>query len=74
MIDPDLLKILACPDTHHPLTEADESALAALNERVQAAGCKNVGGESWSGGGMGKERWGVDVCFFKQRTAYEVTT
>lgn len=46
MIDPDLLKILACPATHQPLTEADASALAALNERVQAGGCKNVGGEA----------------------------
>jgi uncharacterized protein YbaR (Trm112 family) len=45
VIDPDLLKILACPATHQPLTEADASALAALNERVQAGGCKNVGGE-----------------------------
>ncbi len=45
MIDPELLKILACPATHQPLSEADDAALSALNERVQAGGCKNVGGQ-----------------------------
>ncbi len=46
MIDPDLLKILACPETHQPLAEADEAALAAINERVAAGSCTNVGGEA----------------------------
>ena len=45
MIDKELLSILACPDTHQPLAEADASLLAKVNERIAAGGVKNVGGE-----------------------------
>ncbi len=34
MIDPQLLAILVCPETHTPLRVADASLLARLNERV----------------------------------------
>jgi len=45
VIDKDLLKILACPETHQPLAEASEEVLAALNARIAAEEVKNVGGE-----------------------------
>jgi len=46
MIDQDLLAILACPDTHQSLREADAATLDALNARVRAGEVKNVGGEA----------------------------
>ncbi len=44
MIDKELLKILACPDTHQPLAEADAALLERINERISAGECTNVGG------------------------------
>lgn len=46
MIDKDLLSILACPETHQPLAEADEALLAKVNAAIEAGECKNVGGEA----------------------------
>jgi len=43
-IEKDLLKILACPDTHQSLAEASAEVLAELNERIRAGGVQNVGG------------------------------
>ena len=42
MIDQDLLKILACPETHQPLAEAGADVLAAANKKI-AAGAVNRG-------------------------------
>ena len=36
MIDPELLEILACPETHQPLQMADPELLAALNATAEA--------------------------------------
>ncbi|MCZ6596744.1 MAG: hypothetical protein O7B99_03815 [Planctomycetota bacterium] len=44
MIDKELLEILACPETHQSLAEADEALVGRLNERIAAGGVKNVGG------------------------------
>lgn len=44
-VDPDLLKILACPETHQPLAMADAAALEALNSKIASGDCTNVGGE-----------------------------
>jgi uncharacterized protein YbaR (Trm112 family) len=44
VIDQDLLKILACPETHQPLAEATAELLAAANKKI-AAGGKNRGGK-----------------------------
>ncbi len=44
MIHPDLLAILACPDSRQPLDLADEATLGALNGRIAAGGVQNVGG------------------------------
>ena len=48
MIDKDLLAILACPETHQPLREAEAAQIEAINARVSAGDCKNVGGEAVS--------------------------
>jgi uncharacterized protein YbaR (Trm112 family) len=44
LIDPELLAILACPETHQPLAIADAKLLAAGNARITAGECDNVGG------------------------------
>lgn len=44
MIDKDLLAILACPETHQPLSEAGAETLKRVNERISAGRAKNVGG------------------------------
>ncbi|MFT7669689.1 MAG: hypothetical protein ACI8X5_002394 [Planctomycetota bacterium] len=44
MIDKELLKILACPQTHQPLAEAKADLVAKLNAAIAAGGVKNVGG------------------------------
>ena len=44
LIDPELLEILACPETHQSLALADDALLAEVNAKISAGGCKNVGG------------------------------
>lgn len=44
MIDKDLLQILACPESHQPLSEASAEELALVNARIAAKGAKNKGG------------------------------
>ena len=46
MIDKDLLEILACPETHQPLREADAALLERVNARIAAGTCSNVGGKA----------------------------
>ena len=45
MIDKDLLEILACPETHQPLAQADAAAVEALNTSIAAGKVTDVGGE-----------------------------
>ena len=45
MIDKDLLQILACPESHQPLDEADADLLAKVNERIAAGQAKNRAGQ-----------------------------
>ena len=45
MIDEDLLKILACPESHQPLAMAEDALLDKVNAAIEAGECKNVGGE-----------------------------
>ena len=42
-IDKDLLEILACPETHQSLAEADADLLAKVNGRIES-GLTNRGG------------------------------
>jgi len=44
VIDKDLLQILACPESHQPLTEATAEELAGVNARIASGGVKNKGG------------------------------
>jgi uncharacterized protein YbaR (Trm112 family) len=58
MIDPELLEILACPDTHQPLTMADDALVGSLNAAIEGGGLQNVGGSPVEGpldGGLVRE-------------------
>ena len=45
MIDPDLLKILCCPETHQPLTSADAALVQRLNTQIDSGQLRNRGGQ-----------------------------
>ena len=45
-IEPDLLAILVCPETHRPLRPMDEEALAAVNRRIAAGELTNRKGDA----------------------------
>jgi uncharacterized protein YbaR (Trm112 family) len=47
-IDPELLKILVCPEDHQNVNPADEKLLAELNERVKAGSLRNRQGDAIS--------------------------
>ncbi len=44
-IDPGLLKILCCPETHQPVSEVDAAALAEVNNRIAAGTMMNRAGK-----------------------------
>jgi uncharacterized protein YbaR (Trm112 family) len=44
-IDPELLSILVCPETHQPVKPADPALLAELNARITAGQLKNRQGK-----------------------------
>jgi len=44
-IDPELLEILVCPETHQPVKPADVDLLKGLNGRIEAGGLKNHQGD-----------------------------
>jgi uncharacterized protein YbaR (Trm112 family) len=45
MIDPELLKILCCPETHQNLQPAQPALLAQLNHQIEAGALRNRGGQ-----------------------------
>ena len=45
MIEPDLLKILCCPETHQSLSVAEASLIESLNQRITSGQCRNRGGQ-----------------------------
>ena len=47
-LDPELLEILACPESKEPVNLAPANALSELNERIRAGGVLNRGGNSVS--------------------------
>jgi len=47
-IDPELLEILACPESHQPLARADAALIARLNEEVRSGRLRTRGGETVS--------------------------
>jgi uncharacterized protein YbaR (Trm112 family) len=44
-IDPELLKILCCPETHQVLHFAEPPLINQLNEKIAAAALQNRGGK-----------------------------
>ena len=46
MVDPDLLRLLCCPETHQDLALADSGLLEKLNGRVAAGTLKHRAGRS----------------------------
>jgi uncharacterized protein YbaR (Trm112 family) len=44
-IDPELLEILACPDTHQPVSLAPAETLARVNAEIEAGRLRNRGGD-----------------------------
>lgn len=45
MLDPELLKIMCCPETHQPIAHAAPSLIEELNRRIAAGQLKNHGGQ-----------------------------
>jgi len=47
-IDPELLEVLCCPETHQSVQPAQEDLLAQLNSRIKAGAVKNHQGDAVS--------------------------
>jgi len=45
-VDPELLSILVCPETHQPVKPADAALLSKLNARIAAGELKNRQGSA----------------------------
>jgi len=45
MIDPDLLKIMCCPETHQPIAVAEPALIEKLNQLIAAGQLKNRAGQ-----------------------------
>ena len=45
MIDPDLLKIMCCPETHQPIALAEPSLIEKLNQLIAAGQLQNRAGQ-----------------------------
>lgn len=45
LIDPGLLQILCCPETHQPVSEADAALVNDLNARLASGALKNRAGQ-----------------------------
>jgi len=48
MVDPALVEILVCPDTHQPVRVADEATVGKVNAAIGAGRLKNLDGEAVS--------------------------
>ena len=45
MVDPELLKIMCCPESHQKLREAEPFLIDQINQRIAAGNLKNRGGQ-----------------------------
>lgn len=45
MITPELLQILRCPESHQPLTRAEATLLAQINDRIRSGQVTNRAGQ-----------------------------
>ena len=48
MVDPELLEILVCPETHQPVRPADAEVLDRLNGAIRSGSVTNKGGDAVS--------------------------
>ncbi len=48
MVDPELLEILVCPETHQPVRPAGSELLHRLNEAIRSGDVTNRGGDDVS--------------------------
>lgn len=48
MVDASLVEILACPETHQPVSVADEATVSKVNAAIAAGTVKNRDGEAVS--------------------------
>ncbi len=48
MVDPELLEILVCPETHQPVRPADADVLDRLNAAIRSGGMTNRRGDAVS--------------------------
>ena len=46
MVDPKLLDILCCPETHQDISLVDEAVVKKINSAIKAGSLKNRGGET----------------------------
>jgi uncharacterized protein len=46
LIDPGLLKVLCCPETHQPVSEAEAMLVVELNKQIAAGSLKNRSGKT----------------------------
>jgi len=46
MVDPELLEILVCPETHQAIRPADEELLKRLNQAISSGSVTNRGGDA----------------------------
>ena len=46
MVDPELLEILVCPETHQPVRPAEDDLVSRLNEAIRSGGVTNRGGNA----------------------------
>ena len=44
-VDPELLKIMCCPESHQKLREADPSVIERINQQIAAGTLKNRAGQ-----------------------------
>ena len=45
MLDPDLLKIMCCPETHQPIALAEPSLIEKLNQQIAVGQLQNRAGQ-----------------------------
>jgi uncharacterized protein YbaR (Trm112 family) len=45
-VDPDLLKIMCCPESHQTLREAEPALVDRINQQIAAGTLKNRGGQT----------------------------
>ncbi len=66
IIDPNLLKILACPESHQPLDLLDSGELERINDLIKSGAARMVSGESF------KSSWNAGLIRQDKLRAYQI--